>query len=209
MANGSGFNFHRYTDISSSANTRTYACIGGGNKKRSRTEDAELSPSERWHRLPPSLRLIVNSEDYPVASTQSSQRCSRMCKSFCLVSQQSTTQVVSWRSERQPAVKAFPYALYRIIETPSNNEWIRWSSSGSFKFSSWPRLIQALSNIGFRATKKESVYKNLNNYRFERLSDSRRCIPDSDGVLWCQYMYQSFQQGRPDLLGEIKRQYAQ
>ncbi|KAJ1773862.1 hypothetical protein LPJ74_000406 [Coemansia sp. RSA 1843] len=176
MANGSGFNFHRYTDISSSANTRTYACIGGGNKKRSRTEDAELSPSERWHRLPPSLRLIVNSEDYPVASTQSSQRCSRMCK---------------------------------IIETPSNNEWIRWSSSGSFKFSSWPRLIQALSNIGFRATKKESVYKNLNNYRFERLSDSRRCIPDSDGVLWCQYMYQSFQQGRPDLLGEIKRQYAQ
>ncbi|KAJ2503955.1 hypothetical protein GGI11_007539, partial [Coemansia sp. RSA 2049] len=74
-------------------------------------------------------------------------------------------------------------------------------------FSNWERLVQALNDTGLRASRKESVYKNLNDYGFVRLSDSRRRIPDSDGLLWCHYTHQSFRQGWPELLGGIKRKY--
>ncbi|KAJ2632518.1 Heat shock transcription factor [Coemansia sp. RSA 1290] len=168
-------------------------------RQRSLSEQESFT---RWETLPPSLQYIVNPYDVPVWRRRP-------------VRNRSTESSGSGRllpySRRQPmsrAPVAFPYALFDITQDPSNSEWIRWNDDGDeFQFCDWGLLIGELSRRGMAAKKKESVSKNLHDYEFASLTDSRRRIPDQDGLIWYRFRHPNFKRGRQDLISGIIRRY--
>ncbi|KAJ2295349.1 hypothetical protein IWW55_005480, partial [Coemansia sp. RSA 2706] len=50
----------------------------------------------------------------------------------------------------------------------------------AFKVCNWKRLVNALNELGMTVKKQASVKKNLTDYGFRRLTDSRRRIPEAD-----------------------------
>ncbi|KAJ2312551.1 hypothetical protein IWW52_004823, partial [Coemansia sp. RSA 2704] len=57
------------------------------------------------------------------------------------------------------------------------------------------------------ATKKESVNKNFHDYGFTRHTDSRRRIPDADGIIWYRFSHNDFNREQPELVRRIMRRY--
>ncbi|KAJ1950565.1 Heat shock transcription factor, partial [Linderina macrospora] len=96
--------------------------------------------------------------------------------------------------------------MCRIVNDPKNESWIRWTENGTaFKFSSSDKLLAALQAAGLRAQNYHSVEKNLNDYRFNRLTDQRRKIPDTDGKLWWMFSHTMFHRDFPDQIVRIQR----
>ncbi|PIA19196.1 hypothetical protein COEREDRAFT_28327, partial [Coemansia reversa NRRL 1564] len=94
----------------------------------------------------------------------------------------------------------------RIINDPRNEAWIRWCEDGkAFKFSSADKLLSTLQTAGLRAQNYHSIEKNLNDYRFVRLTDQRRKIPDHDGKLWWMFSHPQFLRDFPDGIVNIQR----
>ncbi|KAI8323123.1 hypothetical protein GQ54DRAFT_240366, partial [Martensiomyces pterosporus] len=94
----------------------------------------------------------------------------------------------------------------RIINDPQNEAWIRWCDEGAaFKFSSAEKLLACLQAAGLRAQNYHSIEKNLNDYRFVRLTDQRRKIPDPDGKLWWKFSHGQFHRDNPDVIVNILR----
>ncbi|KAJ2526995.1 hypothetical protein GGH20_003266 [Coemansia sp. RSA 1937] len=164
-----------------------------------RSQDQQASIT-RWEELPPSLQLLVNRADHPVCKANGLEyvrNCGRVGR----------LPTAAWRyTPRSPV--AFPFALFNIMQNPDISGWLRWSEDGTeVQFNSWPLMIGALAAQGMAATKKESVNKNFHDYGFKRLTDSRRRIPDEDGIIWFAFEHASFKRGRPDLLRNIRRRY--
>ncbi|KAJ2852720.1 Heat shock transcription factor [Coemansia brasiliensis] len=161
---------------------------------------SEHESFERWKALPPLLQFIVNPYDAPVW---------RPSRTRSTESSGSSSQLPYARRQLMPRTPvAFPYALFDIVQDPSNSEWIRWNNDGDeFQFCDWSLLIGELSRRGMAAKKKESVSKNLHDYEFASLTDSRRRIPDQDGLVWHKFRHPNFQQGRRDLISGIVRRY--
>ncbi|KAJ2372328.1 Heat shock transcription factor, partial [Coemansia sp. RSA 2607] len=108
--------------------------------------------------------------------------------------------------QRTSDTPLFPILLHRIINDPNNESWIRWCEDGkAFKFSSADNLLACLQAAGLRAQNYHSIEKNLNDYRFSRLTDQRRKIPDSDGKLWWMFSHPQFLRSNPDGIVNIQR----
>ncbi|KAJ2362196.1 Heat shock transcription factor, partial [Coemansia sp. RSA 2610] len=108
--------------------------------------------------------------------------------------------------QRTSDTPLFPVLLHRIITDPANEQWIRWCDDGkAFKFSSADNLLACLQAAGLRAQNYHSVEKNLNDYRFTRLTDQRRKIPDLDGRLWWMFSHPQFLRDHPDGIVNIQR----
>lgn len=108
--------------------------------------------------------------------------------------------------QRTSDTPLFPILLHRIINDPQNAPWIRWCEDGTaFKFSSAENLLSCLQNAGLRAQNYHSIEKNLNDYRFTRLTDQRRKIPDLDGKLWWMFSHPQFLRDTPDGIVGIQR----
>ncbi|KAJ2788032.1 Heat shock transcription factor [Coemansia interrupta] len=117
----------------------------------------------------------------------------------------SYTQTQTQR-QRTSDTPLFPILLHRIINDPNNESWIRWCEDGkAFKFSSADNLLACLQAAGLRAQNYHSIEKNLNDYRFSRLTDQRRKIPDSDGKLWWMFSHPQFLRSNPDGIVNIQR----
>ncbi|KAJ2725474.1 Heat shock transcription factor [Coemansia sp. Benny D115] len=115
----------------------------------------------------------------------------------------SYTQTQRQRTSDTPL---FPILLHRIINDPNNESWIRWCDDGkAFKFSSADNLLGCLQAAGLRAQNYHSIEKNLNDYRFVRLTDQRRKIPDADGRLWWMFSHPQFLRSNPDGIVNIQR----
>ncbi|KAJ2229857.1 Heat shock transcription factor [Coemansia sp. RSA 485] len=100
----------------------------------------------------------------------------------------------------------FPILLHRIINDPKNESWIRWCDDGkAFKFSSADNLLACLQAAGLRAQNYHSIEKNLNDYRFTRLTDQRRKLPDRNGVLWWMFSHPQFLRSNPEGIVNIQR----
>ncbi|KAJ2849300.1 Heat shock transcription factor, partial [Coemansia erecta] len=100
----------------------------------------------------------------------------------------------------------FPILLHRIINDPKNESWIRWCDDGkAFKFSSADNLLACLQAAGLRAQNYHSIEKNLNDYRFTRLTDQRRKLPDKNGVLWWMFSHPQFLRSNPEGIVNIQR----
>ncbi|KAJ1718664.1 hypothetical protein LPJ61_006524 [Coemansia biformis] len=108
--------------------------------------------------------------------------------------------------QRTSDTPLFPILLHRIINDPKNESWIQWCNEGhAFKFSSADNLLACLQAAGLRAQNYHSIEKNLNDYRFVRLTDQRRKIPDLDGKLWWMFMHPQFLRDNPDGIVNIQR----
>ncbi|KAJ2126967.1 Heat shock transcription factor [Coemansia sp. RSA 921] len=108
--------------------------------------------------------------------------------------------------QRTSDTPLFPVLLHRIITDVHNESWIRWCDDGqAFKFSSADNLLACLQAAGLRAQNYHSVEKNLNDYRFTRLTDQRRKIPDLDGRLWWMFSHPQFLRDHPDGIVNIQR----
>ncbi|KAJ2852729.1 Heat shock transcription factor [Coemansia brasiliensis] len=108
--------------------------------------------------------------------------------------------------QRTSDTPLFPVLLHRIISDPRNSSWIRWCDDGrAFKFSSADNLLACLQAAGLRAQNYHSVEKNLNDYRFARLTDQRRKIPDIHGKLWWMFSHPQFLRDHPDGIVNIQR----
>ncbi|KAJ1965556.1 sequence-specific DNA binding, partial [Dipsacomyces acuminosporus] len=108
--------------------------------------------------------------------------------------------------QRTSDTPLFPILLYRIITNPQNESWIKWCDEGTaFKFSSSDNLLTCLQSAGLRAQNYHSIEKNLNDYRFTRLTDQRRKIPDPDGKLWWKFSHPQFHRDNPDVIVNIQR----
>ncbi|KAJ2700918.1 Heat shock transcription factor [Coemansia spiralis] len=108
--------------------------------------------------------------------------------------------------QRTSDTPLFPILLHRIINDPQNESWIRWCDNGrAFKFSSADNLLACLQAAGLRAQNYHSIEKNLNDYRFTRLTDQRRKIPDHDGKLWWMFSHPQFLRDSPDGIVNIQR----
>ncbi|KAJ2451376.1 Heat shock transcription factor [Coemansia sp. RSA 2336] len=108
--------------------------------------------------------------------------------------------------QRTSDTPLFPVLLHRIISDPRNSSWIRWCDDGrAFKFSSADNLLACLQAAGLRAQNYHSVEKNLNDYRFTRLTDQRRKIPDIHGKLWWMFSHPQFLRDHPDGIVNIQR----
>ncbi|KAJ2084167.1 Heat shock transcription factor [Coemansia sp. RSA 988] len=108
--------------------------------------------------------------------------------------------------QRTSDTPLFPILLYRIINDSRNETWIRWCEDGkAFKFSSADNLLACLQAAGLRAQNYHSIEKNLNDYRFVRLTDQRRKIPDHDGKLWWMFSHPQFLRDFPDGIVNIQR----
>ncbi|KAJ2543699.1 Heat shock transcription factor, partial [Coemansia sp. RSA 1933] len=108
--------------------------------------------------------------------------------------------------QRTSDTPLFPILLHRIISNPENESWIRWCEDGkAFKFSSADKLLACLQAAGLRAQNYHSIEKNLNDYRFTRLTDQRRKIPDPDGKLWWMFSHPQFLRDYPDGIVNIQR----
>ncbi|KAJ2860792.1 Heat shock transcription factor [Coemansia aciculifera] len=108
--------------------------------------------------------------------------------------------------QRTSDTPLFPILLHRIIEDSENESWIRWCEDGkAFKFSSADNLLSSLQAAGLRAQNYHSIEKNLNDYRFIRLTDQRRKIPDPDGKLWWMFSHPQFLRDLPDGIVNIQR----
>ncbi|KAJ2438237.1 kinase-regulated stress-responsive transcription factor skn7, partial [Coemansia sp. RSA 2424] len=108
--------------------------------------------------------------------------------------------------QRTSDTPLFPILLHRIIDNPKNESWIRWCEDGNaFKFSSADNLLSSLQAAGLRAQNYHSIEKNLNDYRFTRLTDQRRKIPDPDGKLWWMFSHPQFLRDFPDNIVNIQR----
>ncbi|KAJ1858630.1 sequence-specific DNA binding [Coemansia sp. RSA 1822] len=108
--------------------------------------------------------------------------------------------------QRTSDTPLFPVLLHRIITDVHNEAWIRWCDDGqAFKFSSADNLLACLQAAGLRAQNYHSVEKNLNDYRFTRLTDQRRKIPDLDGRLWWMFSHPQFLRDHPDGIVNIQR----
>ncbi|KAJ1668137.1 Heat shock transcription factor [Coemansia sp. RSA 1646] len=112
----------------------------------------------------------------------------------------------STQRQRTSDTPLFPILLHRIISNPENESWIRWCEDGkAFKFSSADKLLACLQAAGLRAQNYHSIEKNLNDYRFTRLTDQRRKIPDPDGKLWWMFSHPQFLRDYPDGIVNIQR----
>ncbi|KAI9503902.1 Heat shock transcription factor [Coemansia spiralis] len=112
----------------------------------------------------------------------------------------------SAQRQRTSDTPLFPILLHRIINDPQNESWIRWCEDGkAFKFSSAENLLSCLQAAGLRAQNYHSIEKNLNDYRFTRLTDQRRKIPDPDGKLWWMFSHPQFLRDFPDGIVNIQR----
>ncbi|KAJ2600939.1 Heat shock transcription factor [Coemansia sp. RSA 1804] len=112
----------------------------------------------------------------------------------------------SAQRQRTSDTPLFPILLHRIISNPDNESWIRWCEDGkAFKFSSADKLLSCLQAAGLRAQNYHSIEKNLNDYRFTRLTDQRRKIPDPDGKLWWMFSHPQFLRDYPDGIVNIQR----
>ncbi|KAJ1823490.1 Heat shock transcription factor [Coemansia sp. RSA 2675] len=108
--------------------------------------------------------------------------------------------------QRTSDTPLFPILLHRIIDDAENESWIRWCEDGkAFKFSSADNLLSSLQAAGLRAQNYHSIEKNLNDYRFTRLTDQRRKIPDPDGKLWWMFSHPQFLRDFPDGIVNIQR----
>ncbi|KAJ1902030.1 hypothetical protein LPJ66_000354, partial [Kickxella alabastrina] len=117
-----------------------------------------------------------------------------------------TRSYTQTQRQRTSDTPLFPILLYRIINDENNEEWIRWCEDGqAFKFSSADNLLSCLQAAGLRAQNYHSIEKNLNDYRFTRLTDQRRKIPDPDGKLWWMFSHQQFLRDSPDGIISIQR----
>ncbi|KAJ2771445.1 hypothetical protein IWQ57_002214, partial [Coemansia nantahalensis] len=67
------------------------------------------------------------------------------------------------------------------------------------------RFLKTLKAHGLKATRFQSVTKNMRDYSFVALDDARRRIPGADGKLWISYENENFRQGRRDLLEKMQR----
>ncbi|KAJ2860946.1 Heat shock transcription factor, partial [Coemansia erecta] len=112
----------------------------------------------------------------------------------------------SAQRQRTSDTPLFPILLHRIISNLENESWIRWCEDGkAFKFSSADKLLACLQAAGLRAQNYHSIEKNLNDYRFTRLTDQRRKIPDPDGKLWWMFSHPQFLRDYPDGIVSIQR----
>ncbi|KAJ1903642.1 hypothetical protein LPJ81_002948 [Coemansia sp. IMI 209127] len=112
----------------------------------------------------------------------------------------------SAQRQRTSDTPLFPILLHRIISNLENESWIRWCEDGkAFKFSSADKLLACLQAAGLRAQNYHSIEKNLNDYRFTRLTDQRRKIPDPDGKLWWMFSHPQFLRDYPDGIVNIQR----
>ncbi|KAJ1818462.1 hypothetical protein LPJ75_001435 [Coemansia sp. RSA 2598] len=118
---------------------------------------------------------------------------------------QTQTQAQTQR-QRTNDTPLFPILLHRIINDPKNESWIRWCDDGNaFKFSSADNLLACLQAAGLRAQNYHSIEKNLNDYRFTRLTDQRRKMPDKFGILWWMFSHPQFQRDNPEGIVNIQR----
>ncbi|KAJ2910544.1 hypothetical protein GGI21_000759, partial [Coemansia aciculifera] len=100
----------------------------------------------------------------------------------------------------------FVYAIYNLMEGFANWDWIRWNQSGDkLMISDWNALINALTDLGFGCTSRESVMKNFYHYGFESAVDGRKRIAGDDGVEWSILSHTDFRRGHFDLLAGFTR----
>ncbi|KAI9503883.1 hypothetical protein BX070DRAFT_120163 [Coemansia spiralis] len=104
----------------------------------------------------------------------------------------------------------FPSALYRVIQNPANSNWIRWEDNGaSFRFHDWDQLINELRKLGFRASRRTSVDRNLHDYRFVSNHNGRHRIPDlNDDRIWFKFHHEYFTRDNPDFTRIIRTRQA-
>ncbi|KAJ2710508.1 hypothetical protein H4R19_003714 [Coemansia spiralis] len=96
--------------------------------------------------------------------------------------------------------------MCRIVSDPTNRAWIQWSRQGNrFRVCDWKRLVAELNRYGLRGSRRPSVVKNLRDYGFLALQDSRRRIADANGRVWDAYKHKHFKRDSHELLRCMRR----